>query len=132
MRILIDTHYLLWAFIDTSKINNRVLDLLLSEENEIFYSQISLWEISIKYNLGKLILKGMNPDEFYLEIQNSFLKCRNMENDELVSFYRLPIEHKDPFDRILIWQCIQSDFYFLSVDSKIDVYTKYGLKLMEK
>jgi PIN domain nuclease of toxin-antitoxin system len=130
MKILLDTHYLLWAFIDTSKISKAIIKKLLDDENEVFYSQASLWEISIKYNLGKLTLKGMNPEDFYKEIDNSFLKCRVFENDELISFYKLPIEHKDPFDRIMIWQAIRSELFFLSVDNKNEEYIKYGLRIM--
>jgi len=131
MNILLDTHYLLWSFIDTSKINKGIYSKLLSDENDIFYSQASLWEISIKYNLGKLKLKGMNPEEFYEEVNSSYYKCRPFMNDELISFYQLPIEHRDPFDRIMIWQSIQSDFHFLSADSKTPIYQKYGLKLVK-
>jgi PIN domain nuclease of toxin-antitoxin system len=131
MKILLDTHYLLWSFIDTSKIEKNIFAKLLLEENEVYYSQISLWEISIKYSLGKLLIRGMNPEEFYSEVENSFLKCRGIKNEELVSFYKLPIEHKDPFDRVLIWQCIQSDYYLLSVDSEMVNYKKYGLKLLK-
>jgi PIN domain nuclease of toxin-antitoxin system len=130
MKILLDTHYLLWAFIDTSKISKSIYSKLLSDENEVFYSQASLWEISIKFNMGKLSLKGLKPEEFYEEIENSFLKCRTFENDELITLYKLPIEHKDPFDRILIWQSIKSDFYFLSVDNQVTNYKKYGLKTL--
>jgi len=65
MNILIDTHFLLWSFIDTSKIEQRIMDVLLSDENDIYYSQSSLWEISIKYTLGKLSLEGVTPEEFY-------------------------------------------------------------------
>ena len=130
MKVLLDTHYLLWAFIDTSKISKSIYSKLLSDENEVFYSQASLWEISIKFNMGKLSLKGMKPEEFYEEIENSFLKCRVFENDELITLYKLPIEHKDPFDRILIWQSIKSDFYFLSVDKQVVNYRKYGLKIL--
>ena len=130
MKILLDTHYLLWAFIDTSKISKSVYNKLLSDENEIFYSQASLWEISIKYNMVKLSLKGMCPEEFYKEVENSFFKCRPFKNDELISFYNLPIEHKDPFDRIMIWQSIKSDYYFLSVDTQVIKYKKYGLKIL--
>jgi len=130
MKILLDTHYLLWAFIDTSKISKAIIKKLLDDENEVFYSQASLWEISIKYNLGKLTLKGMNPEDFYKEIDNSFLKCRVFENDELISFYKLPLEHKDPFDRIMIWQAIRSELFFLSVDNKNEEYIKYGLRIM--
>jgi len=130
MKILIDTHYLLWAFMDTDRIGKSICKKLLSDENEVFYSQASLWEISIKYNSGKLILKGMKPEEFYKEIENSYLKCRVFKNEELISFYKLPIEHKDPFDRIMIWQSIKSDYHFLSVDEQIEKYKKYGLKIL--
>ncbi|QTQ13196.1 type II toxin-antitoxin system VapC family toxin [Treponema parvum] len=130
MKILLDTHYLLWAFIDTSKISPSVYPKLLADENEVFYSQASLWEIAIKYNMGKLSLKGMKPEEFYEEVKNSFLKCRLLKNDELISFYKLPIEHKDPFNRIMIWQSIKSDYCFLSVDTQVANYKKYGLKTL--
>lgn len=130
MKILLDTHYLLWSFIDTKQISEKTYNKLLSDENEIFYSQASLWEISIKFNLGKLILKGMKPEELYEEIENSYLKCRSFENEELISFYKLPIEHKDPFDRIMIWQSIKSDFHFLSVDNQLEKYKKYGLRIL--
>jgi PIN domain nuclease of toxin-antitoxin system len=130
MKILLDTHYLLWSFMDTSKINKKTYSALLSNENEIYYSQASLWEISIKYNLGKIVLIGMTPEEFYREIENSHLKCRSLENEELITFHKLPIEHKDPFDRIMIWQAIKSEYYFLSSDGKIEDYAKYGLKIL--
>jgi PIN domain nuclease of toxin-antitoxin system len=130
MKILIDTHYLLWSFIETTKIRKSIYQKLLSDENEIFYSQASLWEISIKYNLGKLVLRGMKPEEFYDEVDNSFYKCRSFANDELITFYKLPVEHKDPFDRIMIWQSIKSEYFFLSVDKEIDKYKKYGLKVL--
>jgi PIN domain nuclease of toxin-antitoxin system len=130
MRILVDTHYLLWSFIDTLKISEKNYDRLLSEANEVFYSQASLWEISIKYNLGKLLLRGLKPEEFYEELCGSYFKCRPLENEELISFHRLPIEHRDPFDRIMIWQAIRSDYHFLSADSEIGNYKKYGLKVL--
>ena len=130
MKILLDTHYLLWAFIDISKISPSVYTKLLADANDVFYSQASLWEIAIKYNMGKLSLKGMKPEAFYEEVKNSFLKCRPLKNDELISFYKLPIEHKDPFDRIMIWPSIKSDYYFLSVDSQVTKYKKYGLKTL--
>ena len=130
MKILLDTHYLLWAFIETKKISPKILDELMSPENEIYYSQISLWEISIKYNKGNLELSGMTPEEFYEEVETSFMISHNLRSQDLISFHRLPIEHKDPFDRMLVWQSIQSGFHFLSVDGKNEDYKKYGLKLV--
>jgi PIN domain nuclease of toxin-antitoxin system len=130
MNILLDTHYLWCSFIDTKKIKKGIYQKLLSDENEVFYSQASLWEISIKYNLGKLVLNGMKPEEFYKEVENSYYKCRLLENDELITIYKLPIEHKDPFDRIMIWQSIKSEYNFLSVDRETEKYKKYGLKVL--
>lgn len=130
MNILLDTHSLVWAFTDTGKIPATLYQKLLDDQNEVYYSQASLWELSIKYRLGKLVIAGMSPEELYNEIEKSFLKCKLLSNDELVSFYRLPIEHKDPFDRLLIWQCIQSSLYFLSVDGEVDRYQPHGLKIL--
>lgn len=130
MKILIDTHYLLWSFLDTDKIKPSVYSELLNEENIIYYSQASLWEISIKYNLGKIVLNNLTPEELFTEIEDSFFVCKKLENHELVSCYRLPIEHRDPFDRLLIWQCIQSDLLFASMDGEIEKYKKHGLRIL--
>ena len=131
MKLLIDTHYLLWIFMDTTKISQKLQEELLSVDNEIYYSQVSLWEIAIKYSIGKLSLHGITPEELYQEIENSFLLCKKLENQDLISSYRLPREHKDPFDRMLVWQAISSRMTLLSVDAKMDRYVEYGLKLFE-
>lgn len=131
MKILIDTHYLLWMFMDTAKLSDKVKEALMSTENEIYYSQISLWEIALKYSIGKLFLNGVTPEELYQEIQQSFLICKKLENQILISSYCLPREHKDPFDRMIIWQAIKGEMSLLSVDAKMNNYARYGLKLFE-
>jgi len=130
MRILLDTHYLLWSFIEPSRIQNKHRDYILSQENEVYFSQVSLWEISIKYNLGKLLLNGGHPEKLYEAIQNSFLLCKQIENEELITFYKLSIAHRDPFDRLLIWQAINADMFLLSSDKRIGGYKKHGLKIL--
>lgn len=129
MKLLVDTHYLLWMFMDTAKISQKLREELLSVDNEIYYSQVSLWEIAIKYSIGKLTLHGITPEELYREIKNSFLLCKKLENQDLISSYHLPREHKDPFDRMLVWQAISSEMTLLSVDAKMDRYAEYGLRL---
>jgi len=131
VRILVDTHYLLWSFTDPEKIPVKVGQMLVAEENEVFYSQASLWEISIKYNSGKLVLDGLSPEELYEEIELSHFECLPFRNEELISFHRLPIEHRDPFDRMMIWQCIHADLTFLSVDQTAPSYEKHGLKILK-
>lgn len=65
---------------DIAKISDKVKTALTSVENEIYYSQVSLWERSIKYSIGKLCLDGITPEELYTEIENSFLICKMLEN----------------------------------------------------
>jgi PIN domain nuclease of toxin-antitoxin system len=103
---------------------------LLDENNSIFYSQYSLWEISLKYSLKKLQLLDKTPEEFYRVLDDSFFICKPIDNLELITFYKLPIEHKDPFDRAIIWQAIVNDLILISVDDKLDSYKKHGLKCL--
>ena len=129
MKVLLDTHYLIWSFTNPEKLPTWAATMLVSEEVEVFYSQASLWEMSIKFGSGKLILNGMTPEELYEEIETSHFQCLAFRNDDLISFHRLPVEHRDPFDRIMIWQCIGHNLYFLSVDGAAPHYEKHGLKI---
>lgn len=132
MKILLDTHFLIWSFTNPEKIAPSIAEHLTSDLNEVFYSQASLWEISIKYNLGSLVLNGMSPEEMFEEIDTSHFYCLRLGNEDLISFHRLPIEHRDPFDRIMIWQCINNDLFFLSVDDATPEYEMYGLKILSR
>ena len=73
----------------------------------------------------------MTPEELYEEIEMSHFQCLPFRNEELISFYRLPIERRDPFDRIMIWQCIRQNIHFLSVDgTAAPNYEKHGLMIV--
>ena len=128
MRYLVDTHILLWSFLESDKLSKKVADILLDENNEIYYSPISLWEISIKYGLKKLTLNGGTPDDFFDELDNSYYLCKDVESIDLATNYKLPIRHKDPFDRFLIWEAIRNDFVLISADENAKLYEADGLK----
>jgi len=130
MKYLVDTQILLWSFIDPEQLSSIISQILLDEDNIIYYSPINLWEISIKYGLKKLDLKGITPQEFFKEVEKSFYICKEINNDDLITSYKLPIYHKDPFDRFLIWEAIRNDFILMSVDKKINLYKKEGLKVI--
>jgi len=130
MKYLVDTQILLWSFIDPEQLSSAVSQILIDENNIIYYSPINLWEISIKYGLKKLDLKGITPQDFYEEIDNSFYICKEMNNDDLITSYKLPMYHKDPFDRFLIWEAIRNDFILISADKNIELYKKDGLKVV--
>jgi len=80
--------------------------------------------------LGKLDLKGITPEEFFREVDNSFYLCKEINNYDLITSYKLPIYHNDPFDRFLIWEAIKSDFILISADKNINQYKKDGLKVV--
>ncbi|RKX77213.1 MAG: PIN domain nuclease, partial [Spirochaetes bacterium] len=104
MNYLFDTHYILWTLFEPEQINKNV-EKILEDENTIKYvSGISLWEISLKYSLGKLELEGTDPDEVHKIIKRSGFEIIEVENNLFSSYYKLPKkeDHKDPFDRMLI------------------------------
>lgn len=131
MKYLADTHILMWSFFSPQLLTTNIRSLLLDEDNDIYYSQVSLWEISIKYALGKLTMNGVSPEEFYEELDNSYYRCKDINNHDLITNYKLPIFHKDPFDRFLILEAIRNDFILLSVDKEINQYEKVGLKFAQ-
>ncbi len=94
-------------------------------------STLSIWEISLKYALGKLELGGHTPEEFFETVKELGLQVANPAPEYFASFYKLPLipGHKDPFDRMLIWQAIQSNAILLSADAEFPKYQPVGLKL---
>ena len=76
-------------------------------------------------------MNGITPEDYYDEIEDSFLMCKKLENQDLISSYHLPREHKDPFDRMIIWQAIKEEMTLLSVDARMNDYLEYGLKLFQ-
>jgi PIN domain nuclease of toxin-antitoxin system len=130
MNYLVDTHILLWSFLEPRRLSNKVVSIFMDEGNDIYYSPASLWEISIKYGLKKLFLNGGTPDVFFEELHNSYYFCKQIDAKDIISNYKLPLHHKDPFDRFLIWEAIQNDFVLISADNKMDLYRNEGLKVI--
>ena len=130
MKFMVDTHILIWAFNNPAKIHDDITHILTNEDNAVYFSQISLWEIAIKYRLGKLDLKGHTPEEFFCAVEKSFIRCQALASEDLISSYRLPLKHKDPFDRMIVWQCIRGGFILLSADSSFEAYEENCLQLI--
>ena len=130
MNYLVDTHILLWSFLETDKLSKEIKSVLLDGNNDIYYSPISLWEISIKYGIKKLSLNGGTPDDFFTELENSYFLCKTIDSLALITAYKLPIRHKDPFDRFLIWEAIRNDFVLISADEDMESYKKDGLRVV--
>jgi PIN domain nuclease of toxin-antitoxin system len=130
MKYLVDTHVLLWSFFEPERLSSAIQGILRDIGNEIFYSPINLWEISIKYGLKKLYLNGISPEEFFVALEESFFLCKPVEPFLALTSFHLPIRHKDPFDRFLVWEAIRNDYSLLSMDEALIAYRQDGLKIM--
>ncbi|MDF7800443.1 type II toxin-antitoxin system VapC family toxin [Pontiellaceae bacterium B1224] len=130
MKLLLDTHVLLWALMEPSKLSTKAKVALLDPENECFISAISLWEISMKHALGKLELSGVKPEELIAKIKQMGMDLMALSPITAVGFHNIPRKHGDPFDRMLIHQAISDDFYLVSADRVFPEYEELGLKLI--
>jgi PIN domain nuclease of toxin-antitoxin system len=72
----------------------------------------------------------LTPEELFEELENSYYICKEIDNIDIITNYKLPVYHKDPFDRFLIWESIRNDFILLSVDKTLIRYKKDGLKIL--
>lgn len=122
MRVLLDTHALLWWTQDDPKLSPRARATIASFRNEIFVSAASAWEIATKVRLGKL----PGAEEFAANIQENLQRLSFRELGVTVSHAQraglLPGTHKDPFDRMLIAQALDEDMPIISNDLLFDEY----------
>lgn len=131
MSYLVDTHYLLWALIDPSKIKQHIAELLTEPRTIKYASKVSFWEIALKYSLGKLTLEGTSPEGILKASRESGFKVLDIGEEDLATSHLLPFieNHKDPFDRLIVWQCIRNDIVLVTADIRLRGYESYGLKL---
>lgn len=131
MKCLLDTHILLWALFAPEKLKAKHRDLILDLQNDVYVSAVSFWEISLKYSLGKLRLKKIKPEELPAYVRESDFQITKIDEDLLATFYKLPREaHKDPFDRLIIWEAISGNYTLLSDDKDFAEYKGLGLRIV--
>jgi PIN domain nuclease of toxin-antitoxin system len=128
---LIDTHILLWSLFDPNKLSKKVRDIVEHEDNEVLVSTVSFWEISLKYRLKKLELKKYAPEDLVTTVKEININILDLDVNDASTYYKLPINnHKDAFDRMLIWQAIQKNLTLLSKDNAFKNYQDLGLDLI--
>jgi PIN domain nuclease of toxin-antitoxin system len=129
MNYLLDTHTLIWILITPKKLPTKVSELM-SRAKSVYVSTISLWEISLKYSLNKLELKGVIPEEIPDYVERTGFQIVTINPEIASTFYKLPRLHKDPFDRMLVWQAIKGNYTLVSSDKELKEYEKYGLSVV--
>jgi PIN domain nuclease of toxin-antitoxin system len=120
--LLLDTHIFLWSQFAPSKLSPKLSALFSSEDACWHLSQVSVLEIQVKYDLGKLELPE-TPQNFLPElIQDSGLNFHHLENKAIFMLGKLPRLHRDPFDRLLIASALVNGWEIATVDHIFDQY----------
>jgi PIN domain nuclease of toxin-antitoxin system len=122
MRVLLDTHALLWAAAYDELLSSRARHLIQPQRNEVFVSAVSAWEIATKYRLGKLPNAQALVDDFVPSIQLAGYVPLPISLEHALRAGRLTAEHKDPFDRMLAAQAIHEDLALISNDEQLDIF----------
>ena len=107
MNYLLDTHVFIWAIKERKKLSPVVIETLENADNSVFVSAITFWEISLKFSIGKLELRNILPEEFPEAALQMGFELIPLSPNESASHHKLKLtQHKDPLDRMLIWQAI--------------------------
>ena len=138
MNYLLDTHTIIWSLVSPSKLSLKIRTIIESKENTCWVSAVTFWEISLKYAIGKLHLKGMRPDELHEYSKNAGFAILDLHSETAASFYKLIkfrskqsfSKNKDPFDLMLAWQAISKDCHLLTQDQDFADYKDQGLKIV--
>ena len=122
MKLLLDTHIFLWFIAGDLKLSAAARALIEDTANEKFVSAVSLWEIAIKYSLGKLDLIDDFDVLFPKQIEVNGFEILPIKIEHLSKLIALPFHHRDPFDRLLAAQTISENMQIVSVDEIFDSY----------
>jgi len=130
MNYLLDTHAFLWTVGRSNNLSSAANKAITNANNEIYVSAVSLWEISIKTRIGKLDLDGLEPEELVRLAEKMEFQFIGLSPEESISYGNLKEEsHKDPFDRMLIWQAIRRNMILISKDREFKKFEGLGLQL---
>ena len=127
MRLLIDTHILLWSALEPERLSPTARAAIEDGENDAYVSAVSAWEIAIKQSLGKLVLD--RPAEHWLPevLRKSGFEALEVTVASALRVRALPYHHRDPFDRLLVAQALEENLTLVTHDSKL---ADYGVPLL--
>lgn len=121
MRILIDTHILVWQAEGDEKLPLEWRQIISDPSNSISISVVSFWEIAIKISRGKLSI-SKTIEEMIGAVELSNISVLPIRSSHTIQVSRLPFHHKDPFDRMIIAQSIVEDLPLMTLDGDLSPY----------
>ncbi len=121
MRLLLDTHLVLWWLADDPKLPRIAKEMVMHQAEAVLVSQASLWEVAIKVSYQRLQL---DLRRFEACIPTQGFQWLSIKNDHLMTIATLPVysDHRDPFDRLLVAQSISEALVLLTADAKLERY----------
>ncbi|MGJ3248609.1 MAG: type II toxin-antitoxin system VapC family toxin [Elainellaceae cyanobacterium] len=122
MRLLMDTHTFIWWDSEPQRLSPHAMDLLSAPENQLLLSVVSVWEIQIKRQLGKLSLSLPLAELIHTQQQFNQLEVILVSLEHVLALDDLPLHHNDPFDRLLIAQAIIEQIPLVSRDQFVSQY----------
>jgi PIN domain nuclease of toxin-antitoxin system len=129
LRVLIDTHYVLWAAINSKRMEAWARKLIADLDNEILVSAASIYEISLKVRRGKLPEAVEFESDLIANIESRLgYTVLPLEAESMMRAARFEDPHADPFDRMIAAQAIENHLPVLSTDPKLDVFGVRRLK----
>ncbi len=122
MNILLDTHAFLWWITDSPRLSETARELIGDRNNTLYWSAASSWEVSIKYALGRLPLP--EAPEIFLpsELQKNHIESLHVTDAYAFQAGKLPLHHRDPFDRMLVAQAQLESLSLLTNDELLRHY----------
>ena len=127
MNVLLDTHAFLWAITGDKRLSETARKTFLDPQNRLFFSAVSMWEICIKISLKKLTLKTGWFKKIQNEMSLNAIQWLPVEMPHCAELTKLPLHHRDPFDRMLVVQARVEDLQVLSRDVRLSAY---GIELI--
>ena len=121
MAYLLDSHILFWVLADTKQLSEPVVNIIEDKNIEILVSQVTLMELTIKMNIGKLTY-GTGVKELLTDISALGLRTITVENQDLEMYSGLPLHHRDPFDRFIIAQAQSRSLTIITSDPMFKQY----------
>lgn len=122
MKVLLDTHALLWAYWGDQQMSTEAVRLISDPANRVLVSPASHWEIAIKMKTGKLTLRESFVEFVRHAVFDNGFEILPIEPNHTALVSQLPFHHKDPFDRLLVAQALAEGVPLVSADTAIDAY----------